>query len=222
MNHTANWTTLLGPEKQKHYFQSILQTIEQEKQQGLTIFPPQNAMFNAFKFTPIDAIRVVILGQDPYHGPNQAHGLCFSVLPPTKPPPSLGNIFKELLRDGQINQIPKHGSLENWARQGVFLLNTVLSVQANQANSHANIGWQTFTDRVIELINQHCHRVVFMLWGAQANKKISLLDPSKHLILSSTHPSPLSAHRGFLGCGHFSQANDYLKKHHGSTISWSD
>lgn len=216
-----SWASKLHCEKEKDYFKAILNAIEQDKSKGVTIYPKPDTIFNAFKLTPLHTIRVVILGQDPYHGPNQAHGLCFSVMPPTPPPPSLNNIFKELLRDEQIKSMPEHGCLQSWAEQGVFLLNTVLSVQAHQANSHENIGWQTFTDHVIQIINTHCHHVVFMLWGSQAKKKASLLDPNKHLILTSSHPSPLSAYRGFLGCGHFSQANVYLQKHQHKSIDWS-
>lgn len=183
------------------------------------IYPSSDNTFNAFKLCPLDQVKVVILGQDPYHGPNQAHGLCFSVPKGIKPPPSLVNIFKELKQDLNL-PIPKSGDLSGWAKQGVFLLNTSLSVRAHQAGSHFNQGWEMFTDKVIRIINEKTEHVVFMLWGSPARAKKSLIDSSKHLILEAPHPSPLSAHRGFLGCKHFSQANEYLKKHGLLEINW--
>ena len=218
---TPSWQQLLSSEKNDPYFVEMIQSIQQQQQQGDIIYPASNDIFNAFKLTPLTSIKVVILGQDPYHGPNQAHGLCFSVQQPTPPPPSLKNIFKELMNDGLIHTMPKHGNLTNWATQGVFLLNSVLTVKHQQANSHANIGWQRFTDHVIQIINNHTDHVVFMLWGNQAQQKAKQLDQKRHLILTSSHPSPLSAHRGFLGCKHFSRANDYLKQHQKTTINWS-
>ena len=211
---------IIEEEKQQDYFRKILSDIENIKNTGQTVYPKSSDIFNAFKLTPLDEIKVVILGQDPYHGPNQAHGLCFSVLPPTPPPPSLKNIFKELQSENLMS-MPEHGCLTSWARQGVFLLNTVLTVEAHQANSHAKLGWQRFTDKVISVINDTRDDVVFMLWGSQAQRKAEHLDHNKHYILKSTHPSPLSAHRGFIGCQHFSKANEYLKQHGKKPISWN-
>ena len=177
-------------------------------------------VFNAFKLTELDSVKVVILGQDPYHGPDQAHGLCFSVLPGVRTPPSLVNIYKEMQRDLPGFVTPNHGFLESWAQQGVLLLNTVLTVQAGMAHSHAHLGWETFTDRVIERINSHCQGVVFLLWGAHAQKKGRFIDRARHHVLTAPHPSPLSAHRGFIGCGHFSEANRLLVQQGMSPIDW--
>jgi uracil-DNA glycosylase len=214
----ASWQRALSGEINKPYIHDLenFLNIESKTQK---IFPVSLLTFNAFKLCPLNQIKIVILGQDPYHGENQAHGLCFSVPDGVALPPSLVNIFKELERDLKI-PIPKNGNLERWARQGVFLLNTVLSVRAGQANSHAKRGWEIFTDKVISLISQESQNTVFMLWGAPACKKAEMIDRSKHLILESVHPSPLSAYRGFLGCGHFSQANEYLLKHGKTPIQW--
>ncbi|MGL5092204.1 MAG: uracil-DNA glycosylase, partial [Aeromonas sobria] len=168
----------------------------------------------------LDQVKVVILGQDPYHGPNQAHGLCFSVLPGVRTPPSLVNIYKELQRDLPDFVTPNHGFLESWAKQGVLLLNTVLTVQAGQAHSHSQLGWETFTDRVIEQINASCQGVVFLLWGAHAQKKGRFIDRQRHHVLTAPHPSPLSAHRGFIGCGHFTETNRLLEQQGKSQIEW--
>jgi len=184
------------------------------------IFPHSNDCFNALNETPFEQVEVVILGQDPYHGPNQAHGLSFSVKPGIKTPPSLVNIYKELEADLNI-PIANHGYLINWARQGVLLLNSVLTVEASKAGSHQNKGWETFTDQVIQLINEHHQGVVFMLWGSYAQKKGRHIDRSKHCVLESVHPSPLSAYRGFFGCGHFSKANQYLESIGKAPIDWS-
>ena len=213
-----SWQTVLGLELQKPYIKNLENFLNQEALNH-TIFPVSNLTFNAFKLCPLEQIKVVILGQDPYHGVNQAHGLCFSVPEGVAMPPSLVNIFKELERDLNI-PISKNGNLERWARQGVFLLNTVLSVRAGQANSHAKQGWEIFTDKVIELIYQHSSNTVFMLWGTPARRKAEMIDKNKHLVLKSVHPSPLSAYRGFLGCGHFSHANDYLVQHGNTPIEW--
>lgn len=216
-----SWRNVLSEEKQQDYFIHTLQTVAQERQSGLTIYPPAKDVFNAFRFTELNEIKVVILGQDPYHGPGQAHGLSFSVRPGIAPPPSLVNIYKELSQSVPDFVTPQHGCLESWARQGVLLLNTVLTVRAGQAHSHASLGWEPFTDQVIALINQHRQGVVFMLWGAHAQKKGRIIDRLRHLVLQAPHPSPLSAHRGFLGCGHFVKANQYLAEQGVTLIDWT-
>ena len=190
-----------------------------EKAAGKQIYPPGSLIFNALNSTPLAQTKVVVIGQDPYHGPGQAHGLCFSVQPGVKTPPSLVNIYKELKRDLNID-IPDHGNLQYWAEQGVLLLNTSLTVEHGIAGSHAKIGWQTFTDKVIEVVSQQQERLVFLLWGAHAQSKEKLIDVSKHLVLKSVHPSPLSAHRGFIGNGHFSRTNKFLQQHGLSPIDW--
>lgn len=217
---SLSWNTLLSAEKNKPYFKKILQFLEKERQQGKTIYPEKKNIFNALKLTPFESVRVVILGQDPYHGPRQAHGLSFSVLPGITPPPSLLNIYQELQNDLQIPK-PKHGCLEKWAKQGVLLLNTSLTVEAGKPQSHANIGWTLFTDHVISSLNQHPESIVFLLWGAHAQKKSNLINRLKHFVFQSPHPSPLSAYRGFLGCKHFSMANEILVKKSRRTIDWS-
>ncbi len=214
------WENVLATEKQQRYFQEITQFVEQERVSGKTIYPPKDEVFAAFQETELADIKVVILGQDPYHGANQAHGLCFSVQPGIKIPPSLANIYKELANDVEGFQIPQHGYLQSWAQQGVFLLNTVLTVEAGKAHSHAKCGWEKFTDQVIKVIDQHTNDIVFMLWGAHAQKKGAHIDRDKHLVLQAPHPSPLSAHRGFFGCGHFSQANQYLLQNGKKPINW--
>jgi len=213
------WKDVLAGEREQPYFQQLLTFVESERALGKTIYPSNSEVFNAFAFTPFDQVKVVILGQDPYHGPDQAHGLSFSVKPPTRPPPSLINIFIELERDLGIKR-PSHGCLESWATQGVLLLNAVLTVEEGKAGSHANRGWERFTDRVIRELNDHRENLVFMLWGSYAQKKASFVDRTKHLVLEAPHPSPLSAHRGFLGCRHFSRANEYLKLHGLTRVSW--
>lgn len=214
------WQEALSGEKQQPYFQQLIQKVRAERAAGQTIFPAASDVFNAFKLTEFADIRVVILGQDPYHNFGQAHGLAFSVQNGITPPPSLVNIYKELSEDIAGFQTPQHGNLSAWAKQGVLLLNTVLTVRAHQANSHAQYGWETFTDRVIEQINQHRQHVVFMLWGSHAQKKGAKINRHQHLVLTAPHPSPLSAYRGFFGCKHFSQANDYLVKHGFNAIDW--
>lgn len=217
---TTTWADILGNEKSQPYFKSILEFIAQEKSAGKIIYPAQNELFNAFKETPYDQVKVVIIGQDPYHGPGQAHGLSFSVKPGIKPPPSLKNIFQELHTDLNL-PIPDHGCLKKWANQGVLLLNTSLSVEQNKPQSHAKIGWTVFTDNVIKKLNQYSHPLVFMLWGAHAKNKSILLSDKKHLILTATHPSPFSVHQGFYGCRHFSMANCFLKVNGRDPIDWS-
>lgn len=214
----ASWKEALAEEFAKPYFAELVQFVRQEYQHGVC-YPPGKLIFNAFNTTPLSRIRVVILGQDPYHGPGQAHGLCFSVQDGVPFPPSLRNIFQEVQTETGAN-IPLSGNLTRWAEQGVFLLNTCLTVRQHEAFSHSGKGWETFTDAVIRTISERCQHVVFILWGAPAGKKASLIDASKHLILRSAHPSPLSAYRGFFGCGHFNAANAYLQQHHLSPIVW--
>lgn len=214
-----DWKTLLASEKEKEYFCAILNFLKAERASGKIIYPAQENVFNALKFTPFSDMKVVIIGQDPYHNPGQAHGLSFSVPKGIAKPPSLLNIFKELKNDCGI-EIPKHGCLEHWAQQGVLLLNAVLTVEENKPGSHANIGWQQFTDTIIHKINQHPEQIVYLLWGSYAQKKRELIDTKKHVILTAPHPSPLSAHRGFLGCKHFSKANALLIKAGRTPIDW--
>lgn len=214
------WHEAIGTEKEQPYFQQIIQSVKQERNAGQTVYPPAADVFNAFKATEFNQVKVVILGQDPYHGAGQAHGLAFSVQPDIPVPPSLVNIYKELANDIPGFQIPTHGYLQHWAEQGVLLLNTVLTVRAGLAHSHAPLGWEQFTDRVIAQLNHHRDHLVFMLWGSHAQKKGMFIDRQRHLVLTAPHPSPLSAYRGFFGCHHFSQANAYLKEHGLTEIDW--
>lgn len=216
----TTWANILGQEKQLPYFERIMQFVESERAAGKTIYPPIQDVFNAFNLTELDKVKVVILGQDPYHGPNQAHGLCFSVLPSVKTPPSLVNIYKELASDISGFTIPLHGFLQSWAEQGVLLLNTVLTVEQAQAHSHAKIGWEQFTDVVIKQVSDHCEGLVFLLWGSHAQKKGKVIDTQKHHVLCAPHPSPLSAYRGFFGCKHFSQTNQILQQQGKTKITW--
>ena len=213
------WQELLKEQKASPHFQAALNFVARQEAEGKTVFPPRDKIFEAFRLTDFESLKVVILGQDPYHGPNQAHGLCFSVQPGVPIPPSLKNIYKEMHSDLGIAHA-NHGHLTHWAEQGVFLLNTVLTVNQGDANSHRGQGWETFTDTVIQIISEQKEHVVFLLWGAPAQKKAALIDDSKHSILRAPHPSPLSAHRGFLGCQHFSKANDCLKQHGQEPIDW--
>ena len=213
-----SWKKALSIEFEKPYFKELTDFVRQEYM-SKKVYPAPNNIFKAFDLCPLEEVKVVILGQDPYHGPNQAHGLCFSVSQEVKTPPSLINIYKEIKSDlGSTS--PGHGNLEHWATQGVFLLNATLTVLAHQAGSHQNKGWETFTDEVIRLIAEQKENVVFMLWGAFAQKKAWMIDENKHLILKAPHPSPLSAHRGFFGCKHFSRANAYLAKYDKEIIKW--
>ena len=214
------WTDILGQEKQQPYFQQIMQFVESQRATGKTIYPAKQDVFSAFNLTKLEKVKVVILGQDPYHGPNQAHGLCFSVLPGVKTPPSLANMYKELATDISEFVIPQHGFLESWAEQGVMLLNTVLTVERAKAHSHAKIGWEQFTDVVIQQLSDHCDELVFLLWGSHAQKKGLVIDKQKHHVLNAPHPSPLSAYRGFFGCKHFSQTNNLLRQQNKSPINW--
>jgi uracil-DNA glycosylase len=216
----ASWKDILKDEFKKPYFLQITDHLKTEKKQGKTIYPPGPLIFNAFEKTPFDLVKVVILGQDPYHGPKQAHGLSFSVQEGIQPPPSLVNIFKELHEDVGV-PIPNHGNLEKWAEQGVLLLNASLTVRAQEPMSHSKIGWEKMTNTVIEKVSDLKEHVVFLLWGRFAQEKASLIDEKKHLILRSAHPSPLSAKNGFFGCRHFSKTNNYLVKHGIDPIDWA-
>ena len=213
-----SWKDLLKEEFSKSYFESLTTFIKQEYR-SKTVYPKGSHIFNAFALCPVQQTRVVILGQDPYHGPGQAHGLSFSVQEGIPFPPSLVNIFKELKSDLGL-PFPPHGNLEKWARQGVLLLNATLTVEANRAGSHQKKGWEEFTDQVVARLAENREGLVFMLWGAYAQKKAQIIPGDKHLKLYAPHPSPLSAHRGFLGCRHFSQANAYLEKTGQTPINW--
>lgn len=214
-----SWSRHLGKEFDSAYMRDLRGFLAAEKAAHKIIYPHSSNWFRAFELTPLDQVRVVILGQDPYHGPNQAHGLCFSVRPGVPTPPSLQNIYKELAVDVGTTPV-SHGFLEQWARQGVMLLNSVLTVEQGNAGSHRNRGWETFTDRAIQVINEQCEGVVFLLWGSYAQKKANFVDRQKHLVLHAPHPSPLSAHRGFFGQRHFSQANAFLASRGRGEIDW--
>lgn len=213
------WRECLYAEFDKPYMQSLFAFLRSEVALGKVIYPQADNLFAALNATPRESVRVVILGQDPYHGPSQAHGLSFSVMPGVNVPPSLRNIYKELQADLGCT-VPTHGHLIDWAKQGVLLLNAVLSVEQASAASHQGKGWEHFTDKVINVINTECENVVFMLWGAYAQKKGGAINRDRHLVLTASHPSPLSAHRGFLGCGHFSKANSYLLANDKPEIDW--
>ncbi|MBS1667537.1 MAG: uracil-DNA glycosylase [Bacteroidetes bacterium] len=215
----ASWKEVLNEEFGKPYFLQIVQFLKDEKAAGKTIYPPGSLIFNAFNTTPFDKVKVVIIGQDPYHGPGQAHGLSFSVPNGVAPPPSLVNIFKELKTDLGM-PIPSHGNLTHWAEQGVLLLNASLTVRANEPMSHSKIGWAQFTDAAIKKISEKKSHVVFLLWGKFAQEKQLLIDGIKHLLLKAAHPSPFSVERGFYGCKHFSKTNEYLEQHHIEMIDW--
>lgn len=220
MSTIPTWHNFINSEKELTYLKDTLTYVANERQKGKVIYPPQEDVFNAFNYTELADIKVVILGQDPYHGPGQAHGLSFSVRPGIKTPPSLVNMYKELEKDIIGFERPTHGYLLSWAQQGVLLLNTVLTVEQGKAHSHAHLGWETFTDKIIATINEHTEGVVFLLWGAHAQKKGQIIDTKRHHVLKAPHPSPLSAHRGFLGCGHFSQTNKLLKQQGQKPIDW--
>ena len=213
-----SWDEVLEDEFQKDYFQLLLQKVDEEYSK-YNVYPPREKIFSAFKYCDYKNVKVVLLGQDPYHGYGQAHGLCFSVMPGINPPPSLKNIYKEMQEDVGTTP-PNHGCLTSWAKQGVLLLNTVLTVREGQPNSHAAFGWQTFTDNVIKKINELEEPVVFLLWGANAKNKLPLITNKKHLILSCAHPSPFSAYNGFFGCKHFSKTNAFLKANGREEIDW--
>lgn len=215
-----SWKARLGDWFARDDMRALAAFLRQRKAAGATVYPPGSEIFAAFDATPFDAVKVVILGQDPYHGPGQAHGLCFSVRPGVPVPPSLDNIYKELARDTGFVR-PDHGCLLPWARRGVLLLNSVLTVEAGQAGSHQGKGWEGFTDHVVDVLNREREHLVFLLWGSYAQKKGAVIDPRRHRVLKAPHPSPLSAHRGFLGCGHFSAANQYLVRTGQAPVDWS-
>jgi len=215
----SSWQAVIGDEFEKPYMQALRDFLKQEKTAGKVIYPPSPLIFNAFNHTPFDQVRVVIIGQDPYHGPNQAHGLSFSVPQGVDLPPSLQNIYKEISADLNI-PMSRNGNLTPWADQGVLLLNATLTVEQAQAGSHQNKGWEQFTDAAIAALNQHREGLVFVLWGSYAQKKGAFIDDKKHLVLRSVHPSPLSAHRGFFGNHQFSTINQYLIKHGKTPIRW--
>lgn len=214
-----SWRQALAAEFSSPYMQELRSFLLSEREQGKRIFPKGAEYFRALDLTPVSSVRAVILGQDPYHGAGQAHGLCFSVQPGVRIPPSLVNIYKELQADLGIAPA-RHGHLESWAQQGVLLLNSVLTVEESRAASHQGRGWERFTDAVIRTVNEQVEHCVFMLWGAYAQKKAAFVDRERHLVLRAPHPSPLSAHQGFLGCRHFSQANDWLEKQGRGRINW--
>ena len=215
----ASWQQVLGNEFGKDYMRSLDQYLASERTAGKTIYPAEEDIFHALDLTPFDAVKVVIIGQDPYHGDGQAHGLSFSVAPGVKVPPSLRNMYRELNDDLGVTD-PGHGNLADWAQQGVLLLNAVLSVEAGKAGAHQGKGWERFTDRIIAELNHRLDGIVFMLWGSYALKKGAAIDRNRHLVLEAPHPSPLSAYRGYLGCGHFSKANAYLEAQGRSPIDW--
>lgn len=214
-----SWKNMLLDEFSKPYFFDLKAFLQEEKKQ-FTVYPPGSQMFSAFNHTPFQKVKAVILGQDPYHGPGQAHGLCFSVPYGITPPPSLKNIFKELKQDLGL-AVPPHGNLTSWAEQGVLLLNATLSVRANTAGSHQRKGWEIFTDKVISLLSEQREHLVFLLWGNFAIAKRSLIDEQKHLVLTAAHPSPFSVERGFYGCRHFSKTNEYLQLNGTEPINWT-
>jgi uracil-DNA glycosylase len=216
--HDPSWKNLLVAEFEKPYMKELEAKLQKEYE-SKTIYPRPENIFSAFNLTPFEKIKVVIIGQDPYHGPNQAHGLCFSVQKGVKIPPSLVNIYKELESDLGIKP-PAHGNLESWAIEGVLLINALLTVEDGTPMSHKNLGWDQFTDRVIDLINEHRENVVFLLWGAPAQKKAKSVDEKKQCVLKTVHPSPLSSYRGYFGCQHFSKCNEFLKSKGISPVDW--
>jgi uracil-DNA glycosylase len=219
VNIGNSWDDLLKDEFQKDYYLKLRQILKNEYT-SQTIYPDMYDIFNALKYTPYEDVKIVILGQDPYHGPGQAHGLCFSVKKGVEPPPSLKNIFKEI-QDDTGAQMSGTGDLTPWTKQGVLLLNTVLTVRRGQPNSHKGIGWETFTDRIISILNERQKPIVFLLWGANARSKKPLITNRNHLVLETVHPSPLSAYNGFFGCKHFSRANNFLRQQGMQEINWS-
>lgn len=217
-NITGDWNEILAPEFEKDYFKKLWQQVEAEYERG-PVYPAKENIFNALRYTPYHDVKVLLLGQDPYHGRGQAHGLAFSVQPGVALPPSLKNIFKEQMQDvGTV--MPKTGCLTPWAEQGVMLLNTVLTVREGEPNSHKKLGWTTFTDSIISALNQREQPVIFLLWGANAHEKLPLITNSRHFVLSAPHPSPLSASRGFFGCRHFSKVNTILERLGKPPINW--
>lgn len=220
LNTMNDWLAFIAQEQQQDYLKDTLAYINEQRASGVTVYPPENDVFNAFTSTPFEQVNVVILGQDPYHGANQAHGLCFSVLPEVKIPPSLVNIYKELAQDIEGFEIPTHGYLQSWAEQGVLLLNTVLTVEEGKAHSHKHLGWEQFTDKVIAKLNDQGEKIIFILWGSHAHKKGKNINTDKHFVIKGPHPSPLSAYRGFFGCRHFSKINKILTDLGKAPINW--
>ncbi len=218
VNIGNDWDEILADEFKKDYYLRLRAFLVKEYKTG-TVYPDMYDIFNALKYTPFSRVKAVILGQDPYHGPGQAHGLCFSVLPGITPPPSLKNIYREIY-DEYGTPMPSSGELTGWAKQGVLLLNTVLTVRAGMANSHRGMGWEILTDKIISLLNEREAPVVFMLWGANARQKTALITKPNHLVLTAAHPSPLSAQNGFFGCGHFKKCNEFLKEQGIDEINW--
>lgn len=215
-----SWMKHLRKEFEKDYMLNLKSFLKDQMSKKKVIYPRNSEIFSAFNLTFLDKVKVVIIGQDPYHGQGQAHGLCFSVKPEVKIPPSLKNIYKELESDLNF-QAPSHGFLESWAKNGVLMLNNVLTVEQGKPASHQGKGWEVFTDKVVEILNQECKNLVFLLWGSHAQKKANNVDRKKHLVLECPHPSPFSAHKGFLGCKHFSKTNEYLKNHNIMPIDWN-
>lgn len=214
------WKSLLSQETNLPYFKNILNILHQKRKRGITIYPKQNDIFSAFRFTSFESIKVVIIGQDPYPAPNLAHGLAFSVPMGIKTPPSLNNIYKELQSDIPNFIIPKHGCLYAWTKEGIFLLNSILTVEQRKSGSHISLGWEKFTDKVIYILNKYRENLIFLLWGNYAQKKSIFIDHKKHLILTTSHPSPISAQYGFFGCKHFSKTNNFLIQHNKKIINW--
>ena len=219
INLNDEWKNALAEEFEKQYFKNLWEKVSEEYKTN-EIFPPEEDVFNAFNYTPLSKVKCVIIGQDPYHNVGQAHGLCFSVKPEVAIPPSLVNIYKELHDDVGF-EIPDNGYLEKWANQGILMLNTVLTVRAHEANSHKGLGWEKFTDAVIKVLNEQDRPIVYLLWGAPAQKKAAKVDNPKHLLLKAPHPSPLSSYRGFFGCKHFSKANQFLVENGLEPIEWN-
>ncbi|EQC45958.1 uracil-DNA glycosylase [Bacteriovorax sp. DB6_IX] len=219
MKLEKSWNEVLKSELEADYFQELINFLGKEREQERVIYPQENDIFSAFNETPFDKVKVVLIGQDPYHGPDQAHGMSFSVKPGVKIPPSLRNIYKELHEDLGV-EIPEHGFLLNWAREGVLLLNACLTVEQGKAGSHHKKGWEKFTDKVIEVLNEEKENLVFILWGSPAQKKAKKVDESRHHVIKSVHPSPLSSYRGFFGSKPFSQTNGYLKSQGITEINW--
>ena len=216
----ATWQAFINEQKALPYFQQLSAFVDNERRAGKVIYPPKADVFNAFNITPLENVRVVLIGQDPYHGPNQAHGLCFSVKRGIKPPPSLANMYKELTADITGFSTPSHGDLSAWAEQGVLMLNTVLTVEQGKAHSHAKAGWETFTAAALGLLNRQTQPIIFILWGSHAIKKGQVITAPQHHVLTGPHPSPLSAYRGFFGCGHFSKVNQLLIERGEAPILW--
>jgi uracil-DNA glycosylase len=220
INLNSEWLEVLAAEFEQDYMKQLRSFLLERSRAGAVIYPPGKQIFNALDSTPLSQVKVVILGQDPYHGPGQAHGLCFSVQPGVRPPPSLVNIFKEI-HDDLGCPVPDHGHLQAWTERGVLLLNAVLTVERGNAGAHQGKGWEPFTDAIVRTVNERCENVAFLLWGSQAQKKGADIDSRRHLVLKAPHPSPLSAHRGFLGCRHFSKANQWLESRGLEPVDWT-